>query len=307
MPYLYYPGCSLQGTAKEYDLATRALMQALGVELIELEDWTCCGASAADGVNALLSLALPARNLALAQRQHPGLPILVPCSACYLNLKKIEFKIRAQPEVLQTINAVLSAEDLALQGPVEVRHLLQVLAEDIGPGRINRQVSRPLPDLTVAPYYGCQCLRPYAVFDDPEAPRSMEGLIRATGASVWPWTMGAKCCGAAHMNTEPEVALELTGAILQQAQGADAVATVCPMCQMNLEGYQGRASRLKSARLSMSVVYLPQLLGLAMGISPAALGTDLNLALTRDFQEKLRLMPAGAREAGSGQSASEAR
>lgn len=307
MPYLYYPGCSLQGTAKEYDIATRALMQALGVELIELEDWTCCGASAADGVNALLSLALPARNLALAQRQAPGRPILVPCSACYLNLKKIEFKIRAQPEVLKTINAVLAAENLELQGPVEVRHLLQVLADDLGAGRVGERVTRPLPDLTVAPYYGCQCLRPYAVFDDPEQPRSMEGLIRATGARVWPWTMGAKCCGAAHMNTEPEVALELTGAILQDARGADAVATVCPMCQMNLEGYQRQASRLKGESLSMTVVYLPQLIGLALGLSTAALGTNLNLAFTRDFQEKLNAMPAVARPPGSAKPASEAR
>jgi heterodisulfide reductase subunit B len=289
MRYVYYPGCSLEGTAKEYDASTRALMQALNVELIDIEDWTCCGATAADGISGLLSLVLPARNLALAQRQHPGLPVLVPCSACYLNLKKIEFKIKAQPELLKTINAVLAQDQLELNPHISVRHLLDVLANDIGPELLSRHVTSPMPALILAPYYGCQCLRPYAVFDDPEEPHSMDGLIGAAGATVFPWTMGSKCCGASHMNTEMEVALELTGAILQAARGADAVVTVCPMCQMNLEGYQKRASRLKGETLAMTILYLPQVLGLALGLSPQALKTDLNLAVTKGFQAKLQI------------------
>ncbi len=287
MKYLYYPGCSLEGTAKEYDSATRALMQTLGAELIELEDWTCCGATAAPGVSSLLSLALPARNLALAQQQRPDLAILVPCSACYLNLKKVPSKIRSQPGLLRTINQVLAEDHLTLDANVTVRHLLDVLVNDAGPDLLAGRVTRPLTGLTIAPYYGCQCLRPYAVFDDPEAPHAMEGLIRAAGADVLEWSMGPKCCGASQMNTHMDTALELTGAILQAAQGADAVATVCPMCQMNLEGYQKRLSRLKGASLDMTILYLPQLLGLALGMEEELLKIGLNLSVTERFQTKL--------------------
>lgn len=287
MQYIYYPGCSLEGTALEYDVSTRAMLNMVGVELLELDDWTCCGATAAENVGRLLSLALPARNLALAQQMNPGLDILVPCSACYLNLKKVAVKMRTDPELLAQINAVLAAEDLALSGPVNVKHLLEVLANDIGSERLADSISHPLSGLTIAPYYGCQCLRPYAVFDDPEQPRSMEGLIQAAGANVFEWSMGPKCCGASHMNTKMEVGLTLCGAILGAAQAADAIVTVCPMCQMNLEGYQKKLSRTAAHTRPVSVLYLPQLLGLAMGIAERDLNVDLNLAITNDFRRKI--------------------
>ena len=228
MQYLYYSGCSLEGTAQEYDAATRSLMQAMGVELIDIDDWTCCGATAADSTSRLLSLVLPARNLALAEQMNPGLDVLVPCSACYLNLKKVEIKVNSDPALLKEINAVLAVENLTLTGTTPVRHLLDVLANDIGPRRLARKVTRPLHGLSIAPYYGCQCLRPYPVFDNPEDPRSMEGLIRAAAADVFEWSMGPKCCGASQMNTHMEIGLELSGAILAGARGADAIATVCP-------------------------------------------------------------------------------
>lgn len=285
MQYLYYPGCSLEGTAHEYDSATRAVLGAFGVTLVELDDWTCCGATAAEGVSRLLSLALPARNLAIAESMNPELDILVPCSACYLNLKRVSVRIRNEPDLLEEINTVLAAEQFTLSGGAAVKHLLEVLAVDLGPERLARKVTHPLAGMTVAPYYGCQCLRPYAVFDDPEQPRAMQGLIQATGADVLDWAMGPKCCGASHMNTKMDVGLALSGAILEAAQGADAIATVCPMCQMNLEGYQKKISRLKARPMSTTIVYLPQLLGLAMGISEAQLKVDLNLAVTKDFRK----------------------
>jgi heterodisulfide reductase subunit B len=287
MQYIYYPGCSLEGTALEYDVSTRAMLKLAGVELLELEDWTCCGATAAENVGRLLSLVLPARNLALAQKMNPGLDILVPCSACYLNLKKVAVKIRTDPELLTQINAVLAPEHLTLSGPVNVKHLLEVLVKDIGPERLADRISHPLPGLTIAPYYGCQCLRPFAVFDDPEQPRSMEGLIRAAGADVFEWSMGPKCCGASHMNTKMEVGLTLCGAILAAAQAADAIVTVCPMCQMNLEGYQKKLSRTAAQAMPTSVLYLPQLLGLAMGIAERDLKINLNLAITNEFRDKI--------------------
>ena len=286
MSYLYYPGCSLTGTAREYDLATRAMMEALGVSLTELEDWTCCGPSAAEACSELLSLALPAINLAIAETMDKTEDVLVPCSACYLNLKKANEVMRSDEKTRARVNTVLAEKELILEGSVAVRHLLDVLTTDIGAEAVQIQVKTDLSHLTIAPYYGCQCLRPYAVFDDPEEPRSMEPLIRATGAHVHPWQMGAKCCGASHMNTKMPVALELVHAILQAAKGADAIVTVCPMCQMNLEAYQDKINRRYGDVSSVTILYLPQLLGMALGLSDEALGLGLNLAVNDHFRSK---------------------
>lgn len=283
MKYLYYPGCSLKGTALEYDVSTRALMEKLGAELIEIEDWTCCGASAAEATSYLLSLSLPACVLAMAEKTDGVSQILVPCSACYLNLKKVEEKIRNDIELFDKINTVLKEENLHLNGRMNVRHLLDVLANDVGPKKIFENLKTPLTGLTIAPYYGCQCLRPYSVFDDPEEPRSMEPVLEAAGATIHPWDMGGRCCGASHMTTKPEVALELVAAILSAARGADAIVTVCPMCQMNLEAYQKKISQMCNEDLSITILYLPQLLGLACGLSEQDLRLDLNLSITRAF------------------------
>jgi heterodisulfide reductase subunit B2 len=289
MKYIYYPGCSLEGTAAEYNIATRFLFEELGVELVDLEDWTCCGATAAPAFSHLLSMALPARNLALAEKMNAGADILVPCSACYLNLKKVEREIRTDAVLFEKINQVLTTENLALQGKLRVRHLLDVLASDISAPAILSRRRRPLENLCIAPYYGCQCLRPYAVFDDPEAPRSMEPLLAAAGASVHPWPMGAKCCGASLINTKPEAGIALVAALLSAARGADAIVTVCPMCQMNLEAYQKQAARRLNEDLEITILYLPQLLGLALGASEQDIRLDLNLCVTGTFRQKLAL------------------
>jgi heterodisulfide reductase subunit B len=289
MKYLYYPGCSLEGTAVEYHVSTHAVMTALGVELQEIEDWTCCGASAAESMSSLLSRALPARNLALAEQMNPGGDIVIPCSACYLNLRRVEVQIREDEALLGKLNAALGEEGLSYHGGTRSRHLLDVLAKDIGAKGIQDRARRPLKGLRVAPYYGCQCLRPYGAYDDPQQPSSMEPLIQATGAEVHLWTMGAKCCGAGLMTTKKEVALELTGAILRAARGADCILTVCPMCQMNLDSYQGLASKGQGDDLTISVLYLPQLLGLALGLSGQDLGIDSNMALTSTLRTRLEL------------------
>ena len=287
MKYQYYPGCSLEGTALEYNLSTRALMASVGVELLEIEDWTCCGASAADSISDLLSLALPARNIAIAEKTDEVRDILVPCSACYLNLKKVEAKIRSEPAILKKLNSILNEDQLQISGRLHVRHLLDVIFNDVGPETIRNNLKRALTGFRIAPYYGCQCLRPYVVFDDPEDPRSMEPLIETAGAEVHPWNMGGKCCGASHMNTEMAVGLELVAGILQGSKGADAIVTVCPMCQMNLEAYQHKISRMQNEDLRMMVLYLPQLIGLALGLSEKDLRFDLNLSITDSFREKL--------------------
>jgi len=288
MNYFYYPGCSLEGTARELDASTRAVMETLGVELTEVSDWSCCGASAAEAVSRLLSLSLAARNLALAEGSRADAELLVPCSACYLNLRRVGGEIKGDGGALGRINQVLSEEGLAYRGGVRVRHLLDVLANDVGARRIAGKVRRPLAGLRIAPYYGCQILRPYADFDDPERPRSMEPVLSALGAEIHPWSGGGRCCGAGLMTTKKEVALDLTGSLLSSARGADAIATVCPMCQMNLEAFQKKISRRRGEDVAISILYLPQLIGAAFGLPPQRLGLNGNLALTPALHRKLR-------------------
>lgn len=287
MNYFYYPGCSLEGTSQEYDLSTRALMAALGAHLTEIPDWTCCGATAAEPVGSLIALALPARNLAIAEQTDKTRDVLAPCSACYLNLKKAEMAVKKDPDMKAKINAVLEEEQLQVSGKIKARHLLDVLSQDIGAHGIVPLVKKRLTGLKIAPYYGCQALRPYPIFDDPEKPQSMEPLLHAVGAQVHDWDMGGRCCGASHMNTKMEVGLELSAAILKAAKGADAIVTVCPLCQINLEAHQAKMSKIYEEDLNITILYLPQLIGIALDIPQKEMGLNLNLAVMDSFWSKL--------------------
>lgn len=287
MKYFYYPGCSLEGSAMEYGVSTRAIMRELGIELMEVDDWTCCGASAGDAQSYLLSLVLPARNIALAERKKTASDMMAPCSACYLNLRKVEDHVKRDEKLFGLVNKVLAEEGLMYEGNMRVRHLLDVLSTDIGALKIGQHVKRGLEGITIAPYYGCQCLRPYKGFDDPERPSSMEPLIEALGGSVHSWSMGGKCCGAGLMTTKKDLALDLVGSILTAAKGADCIVTVCPMCQMNLDSFQKKASRLYGKDLGISVLYLTQLIGLAFGLAEEDLRLEQNFAITAPLREKL--------------------
>ncbi len=287
MKYFYYPGCSLEGTAIDYDVSTRAVLGALGIELMEVEDWTCCGASAGEVISPLLSLALSARNLALAERAKVDADILAPCSACYLNLRKARERIQADESTASRVNEVLNEEKLVYNGEVKVRHLLDVLARDVPTEAIQAKARRGLEGLRIAPYYGCQVLRPFRDVDDPERPASMEPLLEALGASVHSWDFGAKCCGAGLMTTKQSLAVELCAEILKAARGADCVATVCPMCQMNLEYFQKKISNRAGMDLSIPIVTLPQLMGLAMALPDEHVMLDRNCSVDGAFLERI--------------------
>ncbi len=286
MKYLYYPGCSLEGTALEYNLSTLSFMKEMGAEITEIEDWTCCGATAAEFASYLLSFVLPARNLALAEKYEEE-KILVPCSSCYLNLKKVEDKFQKDKELIKKINLVLEVENLKLTKMKKVKHLLDVLVNDIGHERFKKKVKKSLGGLKIAPYYGCQCLRPFCDFDNHEKPVSMEEFIKAAGGEIYYWGMGSKCCGASHMNTKPEVGEKLITDILRNGKGADAIVTVCPMCQMNLDGFQKSLSKKSGEDLSMTILYLPQLLGYALGLNEEKLKMKMNLSITDEFKQKI--------------------
>ncbi len=283
MRYAYYPGCSLESTAREYDVSSRLVLERLGVELVEIPDWTCCGASAAEAVSELLSLALPARNLALAARDLPGLDVLAPCSACYLNLLRAVKKCGQDPQLHERVNQALSVDQLHLPADMRVRHILDVLVNDVGPRSIAEQVTRPLEGIVLAPYYGCQVLRPYPEFDDPERPQSMATVLQAMGATVLDWGHAGKCCGASLMATHQKSALRDVREILEAAREADAVVTVCPMCHMNLEAYQKDALGKDYRTGKSTIVYLPQLMGLAVGMSEKDMRLSGNMAVDPSF------------------------
>lgn len=267
MKYLFYPGCSADGTALEYKRTSEAVLTALGVELQELGDWTCCGSSVAPVVSDLLSVVLPARNLAIAERTDGHCELLVICSACFTSFRSANTRIATTPGLLDMVNEALEVEGLHYSGGVRVRHLLDVLANDIGPEKIEKKVVRPLRGLTIAPYYGCQTVRPYGDYDDNEYPDSMVGILEAFGADVYHHRYEARCCGTSLVTTKPEVGLGMAGRILAAASPADCLAAVCPMCQMNLDAYQDKASLVVGEELHIPVLFLTQLLGLAMGMS----------------------------------------
>ena len=265
MKYLFYPGCSMHGAALEYQTSMLAVLEALGAEIKELDDWTCCGASVASVMSDLLGLALPARNLALAEAADGGRPLLVGCSSCYTNLRRVAIAA-ANPATLAKINQALEVENLTYHGAVQARHLLDVLANDLGPDAIRARVKRPLTGLKVAPYYGCQTVRPYSPFDDSQHPNSMVGILEALGATVYHYSHEATCCGTALLTTKPHVGFEIVGRILDDASAADCLAAVCPMCHMNLDSYQNLVSKQIGKPIKIPVLFLPQLIGLAFGL-----------------------------------------
>ncbi len=276
MRYIFYPGCSQEGSALEYRVSTLAVLEALGAEVEELEEWTCCGASAAPVVSDLLGVVLPARNLALAEQKGAGRDLLTVCSACYTNFRRT-MAAAGDPDRLRQINQALEVEGLTYHGTVTARHILDVLANDFGPEAIRERVSRPLEGLTVAPYYGCQTVRPYSPFDDDQRPTSMVGLLEAVGATVRHHNREASCCGTSVVMTKPEVGLRMAASILEACEGADCVATACPMCQMNLDAYQDKVSRILGRRVRIPVLFLPQLIGLAFGLPDDVLMFDRHL------------------------------
>jgi heterodisulfide reductase subunit B2 len=287
MKYLYYQGCSLEGTSVEYDISTKALLKKLDLKIAQINDWSCCGATAAESLSQLLSVVLPARNLALAQKENFSNQILVPCSACYLNLKKAEEITKNDKHILKKINQVLELEDLSIDGTMTVRHLLDVLSNDVDINKIKESAGNRMAGLNVAAYYGCQCLRPFKVFDDPEDPHSMDALIQATGASVFDWDMAGQCCGASNATTKPETGLALVGKILAAAKGADAILTVCPMCQMNLESSQKKISQKLGIDVEIPILFLPQFIGIALGLKQEDIRLDLNLSDTQVLEENI--------------------
>jgi heterodisulfide reductase subunit B len=274
--YQYYPGCSVKGTGKAYEESLLAVFEALGVGLEELADWNCCGATAYMSIDEGEAFVLAGRNLALAERKSADL--VAPCSACYLVLNKTQDHMKSYPQVRQRVTSALAAGGLTYKGGVRVRHPLDVLINDVGLETISGRVTQPLKGVRIAPYYGCQIVRPYATFDSSHRPVSMDRLLEVTGAEVIDYPPKTRCCGASQTGTLPEVGLDLVRMLLVEARerGADLVSTVCPLCQFNLDVYQDEIVR-RGEPGTIPVVYFTQVLGVAMGLSARKLGLARNI------------------------------
>jgi len=263
MDFSYYPGCSLEATAVEYDSSVRAVFEALDVGLHELEDWNCCGASSAHSVNHTLSLALPARNLAIAQRD--GRDVVMPCAACFNRHKTADYTLRTDP---QERAAIEKAVGFQFSGAVAVRPLLDVIGNSIGLERVRQRVKRPLNGLKAVGYYGCLLVRPPGItqFENPDNPQLMNRLLETIGAEARPWSYATDCCGGGLSLTKSAVAMRLVARLVERAReaGADAIVTSCPLCQVNLEMRQPKQAA------KMPIFYFTELIGLAFALDEAS-------------------------------------
>ncbi len=272
MKLAYFPGCSLRGLGRAYEESLLPVLKHLGVELEELDDWNCCGATAYMAVDEAKACVLAARNLALAEKSgHQQL--LAPCAACYLVLNKTQHYVHDFPPMKATVDRALAAVDLKFSGNLPVRHPLDVLLNDVGLEAIKQKVARPLAGLKVAPYYGCQLVRPYATFDDQYNPTTMDRLLEVLGATVIRYPLKTKCCGGSLTGTVPEAGTRMVYILLNEARkrGADCLATVCPLCQFNLDAYHAELTRQYGPVL-VPTVYFTQLMGLAFGLQDKELG-----------------------------------
>ena len=277
MKYAYYPGCSLEKTQRGYDESVREVFAALDQELIEIDDWNCCGATMYMSVKETVSMAVSARNLALAERM--GLDVLAPCSSCFTVLAKTNRVLNSIPEMHRDVNEALAEGGLAYSGKTAVRHPLDILVNEVGMDAILRKQKRSLDGLKIAPYYGCQIVRPDKGFDDQENPVLLDRLLGAVGGEIVPFPLKVRCCGGMLMTTFEDTALSLNRDLLACAvqNGAEVMVTTCPLCHMNLEAYQDRINARYGTAFALPILYFTQLLGLVLGVSSQRLGLDGSL------------------------------
>jgi heterodisulfide reductase subunit B len=275
--YTYFPGCSSEATAVGLDVSTRAIAEVLGMELKELEDWNCCGSTPYGSLDELESIAVAARNLALAEKT--GLDMVTPCSSCFVTLNKARVHMMEKPQLKNKVNEALAAAGLEYKGTVKVRLLLEALMEDITKEEIAAKVKKPLAGLKVAPYTGCQEVRPRYGFDHPENPIALDTIVEALGAEVVSYPSKCKCCGGSAVIAEEGLSLELMYRLLDDAakNGAQCIVTPCPLCQMNLDAYQGKVNSKFNTNFDLPVLFVTQVIGVAIGLKGEQLGLKKNI------------------------------
>ncbi len=276
MRYSFYPGCSMHSSAKGYLESFKAISRYFGVELEEVKGWTCCAPTAVHGISRLLSVSIPAANLAAVEKEGRD-SVIVPCAACYSRLKSASYEIEHNKNMAEKVNDCI---DCQFKNSVEVLHPLQIYGE-VKESLVITELSK----VNVVSYYGCLLTRPPKVknFDDCENPQSMDQILSQLGLNVIDWSYKTDCCGATFNLSNKDVFMRMSGKILEEAAnaGADIIATACPLCQVNLDSYQ-----LEMKKPNIPVLFFSQLIGLAYGIDDNELGLQRNLVDTREVLEK---------------------
>ena len=272
--FTYYPGCSSQGSARHLDESLRAIAPEIGIELRDLDDWNCCGASVGHiGGGQLPNLSLTGRNLAKAEQQGPE-DVVTGCAACYLNTHAGNEKIKADVKKRQAVNEALGAADMSYDADLQVRHMCEVIVNEVGIDRIKERVTNPLEGLKVAGYVGCQTVRPFAgtdsggSYDTYEDPDFLDDFAEACGAEAVPFEVKTACCGGSVAVMSPDRTLHLIKRILEAAKeaGADVISTPCPLCQTNVEMYQEMINEKYGTDFNIPVVFYSQLMAVAFGL-----------------------------------------
>ncbi|MHC4436781.1 MAG: CoB--CoM heterodisulfide reductase iron-sulfur subunit B family protein [Planctomycetota bacterium] len=289
MKYAYYPGCSAHSTARDMHESAVAVAGALGIDLVEPEGWTCCGATAAHQTDRVLAASLPAANLLKVQEM--GLDMLANCAACYNRMKTANHEVSTNQKMRKLVSDAVGKD---YDGTVKVRHIIEILLEDIGLENIKSALKGSLRGLQIACYYGCLLVRPHEVtkFDDPENPTSLERLVDALGGISLDWPHKVECCGGGLSLTRTDIVVNLTDSIvgMAKAAGAQCIAVSCPMCQINLDLRQQDIEKQTGTRHDMPVIYVTQLLGLCLGISPGKLGLNKLMVSPASVMEKIEVL-----------------
>jgi len=270
--FLMFLGCAIPYRVSAYEISARRILQKLGVELVEMPEFNCCGLPM-DPVSHELMLILAARNLALAEQK--GLNILTLCPGCAGTLKKVNKMLKEDKALREEINRHLKEAGLEFKGTIEAKHLMQALIEDVGLEKIKNAVVKPLTTLKVAEHNGCHILRPreFIGFDDPEDPKTLKTLVEATGATCLDYMDETECCGAPSVGVNDKIALQLARDKLNHIKsvGAQAMITICPFCHIMYDTNELRIEKMFNETYGIPILHYPQLLGLAMGIPPEEL------------------------------------
>jgi heterodisulfide reductase subunit B len=291
MELAYYPGCTLQASSQLYDAQTKLVLGEMGISLKELDDWNCCGATSASKTDDFLAVAMPARNLGIAD--NCGLSeLVIPCSACYSRMLVAQHRLASNNKLKDEINADLAKK---VTGSTRIRSILEVLVPKVKSGELAEIASKKLKGLEPACYYGCLQTRfPYdiSVPDDVENPQGMEIVLKALGANPLDWSYKTDCCGASATVNDTETALLLMSKIFKDAmaRGANCFVTTCPMCQLNLDAYQEQMSQKFDIGQSMPVYFITELIGVAMEKSPAELQIDRHFVDAISLLKELNLI-----------------
>ncbi|TAJ25690.1 MAG: heterodisulfide reductase subunit B [Nitrospirae bacterium] len=277
--YALYPGCAAKGATPELHQSTMAVIGRLGIEVVELAAASCCGAGVVGEADPEAALALNARTF--AQAEQLGLDVMTICGTCQGVMGAANKRLKQEPAVLERVNRVLERDGMAYRGTVQVKHLLWIVVKEVGLQRLAEQVRVPMDEFRIAPFYGCYILRPSwdLGFDDPENPTSLEKVIRTVKGEPVAYAGRTKCCGFPIILEKEAIAITMAGTNMKDAkdEGADFMVTPCPLCHMSLDIYQERAGKAVHANLSLPILHLPQLLGLAMGVPPKDLGLSRHL------------------------------